>query len=158
LELEGRLQKTVHHSYVIRRVDLREYLQSLRVRRLLEPEAAALSAGHVAETALAAARRNLLELTRVQPYSVLRHWQSDDEVHGLFIDHCSNEVLADQIRSLRVTTNLFEIERLSERLGPDTHQHEEIIRALEEADADKAREAVSAHLKSLHEFALHTVL
>lgn len=158
LELEGRLQKTVHHSYVIRRVDLREYLQSLRVRQLLEPEAAALSAGHIPETALASARRNLMELTQAQPYSVLRHWESDDEVHGLFIEYCSNDVLADQIRSLRVTTNLFEIERLSERLGPDSRQHEQIIDALEEADQDKARNMVRGHLQSLHEFAVRSVL
>ena len=40
LEGEGLLQKSVGRSYIVRRFDLREYLQSLKVRELLESEAA----------------------------------------------------------------------------------------------------------------------
>ena len=158
LELEGRLEKSVHHSYVIRRVDLREYLHSLRVRQLLEPEAAALSVGRIPPGALPAVRRNLVSVKQTEPYSMPLHWQSDDEVHGLFIDNCGNDTMADLIRSLRVTTNLFEIERLSERLAPDSRQHEQIIRALEKADRDGARKAVRDHLQSLHDFAVQTMV
>ncbi|WP_159458517.1 GntR family transcriptional regulator [Roseisalinus antarcticus] len=157
LEIEGRLQKTVNHSYVVRRVELKEYLQSLRVRQFLEPEAAALSAGRIPADHLAAAHANLLAVKETEPYSMPLHWKSDDEVHDLFIENCGNDTMADILRSLRVTTNLFEIERLSERLIPDSQQHERILETLEQADAGAAREAVADHIQSLFEFAVRTV-
>ena len=40
LEGEGLLQKSGGKSYIVRRVELREYLQSLKVREILESEAA----------------------------------------------------------------------------------------------------------------------
>lgn len=157
LELEGRLRKTVNHSYVVRHVELKEYLQSLRVRQVLEAEAAALSAARVPVEKLAVARANLHDIQKRTPYSMPLHWASDDEIHNLFIDSCGNETMAEILRSLRVTTNLFEIERLSERLIPDTQQHEQILDALEASDDDAARRAVREHIESLIQFAIHTV-
>ena len=43
-------------SFVVRRVDLGEYLKSLKVRSVLEPEAAALAVGRVPGVQLAAVR------------------------------------------------------------------------------------------------------
>lgn len=157
LEIEGRLRKAVNHSYVVRRVELKEYLQSLRVRQLLEAEAAALSAGRVPAEKLATARKNLSAVQSTQPYSMPLHWASDDEIHNLFIDNCGNETMADILRSLRVTTNLFEIERLSERLIPDSQQHERILDTLEAHDPDAAQEALRDHLESLFQFAVRTI-
>lgn len=157
LELEGLLRKSGRQSYVVRKVDLREYLQSLRVRELLEAEAAALSAGRIPAEAIAEARRNLEAVRVKRPYDKLAHWRSDDEVHGLFISHCGNETMAEILRALRVTTKLFEIERLSERLDPDSRQHEDILDALARADAEGARTAVAAHIRSLFAFAIETV-
>ncbi len=157
LELEGLLLKSGRQSYTVRKVDLREYLQSLRVRELLEAEAAALSAGRIPPEAIATARRNLEAVRERRPYDKHAHWRSDAEVHDLFIDHCGNDTMADMLRSLRVTTKLFEIERLSERLDPDSHQHERILDALSAQDGDAAREAVAAHIRSLFDYAIQTV-
>jgi DNA-binding GntR family transcriptional regulator len=93
----------------------------------------------------------------MRPYDKHAHWRSDDEVHNLFIDHCGNEIMADTVRALRVTTKLFEIERLSERLDPDSRQHERILDALAAEDPEAARDAVAAHIRSLFEFAIQTV-
>jgi DNA-binding GntR family transcriptional regulator len=41
------------------------------------------------------------------------HWRSDDNPHELFARHSGNDVLMKVIRSLRVTTRLFEIARLN---------------------------------------------
>ena len=148
----------MNHSYAVRRVELKEYLQSLRVRQLLEAEAAALSAGRIPEDVIATVRKNALRAQNTQPHSMLLHWQSDDEVHNLFIDNCGNDAMANILRSLRVTTNLFEIERLSERLIPDSQQHERILAALLAGDKDEAREAVADHIRSLFDFAVQAVV
>jgi DNA-binding GntR family transcriptional regulator len=157
LESEGLLQKLESRSYIVRRVDLKEYLQSLKVREILEGEAAALAVGRIDTADIARARANLRRVQALEPYDMLAHWKSDDEVHDLFISACGNQVICDVLRSLRVTTKLFEIERLSERLEPDSHQHEAILDALTERDPDAARDAVINHMRSLFDFAIRVL-
>lgn len=157
LEIEGMLLKTVNRSYVVRRVELKEYLQSLKVRELLEAEAAALSVDRVTTEAIAAARRNVHAVHMQRPYDMSAHWGSDDEVHDLFILNCGNDIMTEMLHTLRVTTKLFEIERLAERLDPDSKQHELILDALEARDAKAARRAVAAHIRSLFQFAVKAV-
>lgn len=154
LEIEGLLKKDVNKSYIVRKVELKEYLQSLRVRELLEGEAAALSVDRVATEAIETARANLHIVQDQKPYDVISHWRSDDEVHGLFILNCGNATMTGMLQSLRVTTNLFEIEKLAERLKPDTKQHERILDSLKARDAKAARHAVTDHIRSLFQFAV----
>jgi len=52
LEGEGLLQKSGSRHYFVRRVELQEYLHSLKVREILEAEAAFTGANNVSETAL----------------------------------------------------------------------------------------------------------
>lgn len=157
LESEGQLRKLESRSYVVRQVELREYLHSLKAREILEAEAAELSLGRIDPADIRRARTTLYEVRDLVPYDMLAHWRSDDQVHNLYIDACGNPVIHDILRSLRITTKLFEIERLSERLKPDSRQHETILDALENADATAARKAVQAHLRSLAEFAIEVL-
>ncbi|WMS42917.1 GntR family transcriptional regulator [Acuticoccus sp. MNP-M23] len=157
LEAEGLLRKVANRSHIVRQVELKEYLQSLRVRETLEAEAAALAAGSVPEASIAHARQALESVRASRPYDMLAHWRSDDEVHRLFIDHCGNEVMTRIILSLRVTTQLFEIDRLVDRLEPDSREHELILDALEAGDAKATRRAVAAHIRSLFRFAVSAV-
>jgi DNA-binding GntR family transcriptional regulator len=154
LESEGLLRKLESRSYVVRKVELKEYLQSLKVREVLEAEAAELAIGRIDPDAIHCARNNLRAVQNRVPYDMLVHWQSDHEIHDLYISTCGNTVIRDILHSLRVTTKLFEIERLSERLTPDSRQHEQILDALEAGNAEAAREAVVYHLRSLAEFAI----
>lgn len=157
LESEGLLQKLETRSYVVRRVELREYLQSLRTREILEPEAAELAIGRISPDKITEVRATLHEVQKRVPYDMLAHWRSDDQVHNLYILACGNQVIQDILRSLRTTTKLFEIERLSERLKPDNSQHEEILGALERADVPETRAAIERHLRSLAEFAINVL-
>ena len=154
LEGEGLLQKSGGKSYMVRRVDLREYLQSLKVRELLESEAAFSATEFVPSDKINSVWENLKFTEKLRPYSILAHWQSDAEVHELFISACPNTVLRNVIRDLRVTTKLFEIANLSERLEPDSRQHEAILDALYKKQPDAAKRAVQTHINSLYQFAL----
>ncbi len=149
LEGEGLLLKTANRSHFVRQVDLKEYLQSLRVRETLESEAAALAAESVPEDEVVEVRREVERVRDTSPYDVVAHWRSDDEVHGLFIRRCGNDVMMRILFSLRVTTQLFEIDRLANRLATDSREHEQILDALEARDAKAARRAVTNHIRSL---------
>jgi DNA-binding GntR family transcriptional regulator len=157
LEGEGLIVKNATRSFVVRQVDLSEYLQSLRVRELLETEAAALAAHRIDSAEVQKVRREIEELAAATTYHTEAHWRSDDNLHELLATSSGNRVMAQTIRSLRVTTRLFEIARLSDRLGPDTEEHLEILAAIEVADARRARRAVQTHLRSLSRHALQSV-
>lgn len=157
LESQGVLVKSANRSFQVRKVELSEYLQSLKVRELLEAEAAALCVDRIDPAEIAAARETLKAVKNQQPYDMLAHWRSDDEVHGLVIENCGNRVMADMLLSLRASTKMFEIDRLAERLEPDTRQHESILDALEARDARLARKAMAGHIRSLRQFAIDTV-
>jgi DNA-binding GntR family transcriptional regulator len=157
IEIEGLILKTSNRSYVVRKVELKEYLQSLKVRELVEAEAAFLSAKLIPVEKINIVRKRLHEVQKQTPYDMLSHWSSDDEVHNLFIQKCGNEIMISLIQSLRVTTKLFEIERLFERLDPDSYQHEAILDALQAADPGASRRAVASHIRSLFKFAIKTV-
>jgi DNA-binding GntR family transcriptional regulator len=157
LEGEGMVLKGTNRSYVVRKVDLGEYLQSLKVRLILEPEAAVLALGRVPKQRLDVVRGEIEELLDAAAYRMDAHWNSDDNLHNLFLDHCANEVMARILRSMRATTRLFEIEWLQDRLVPDSTEHLAIIKALEAGDGKATRKAVAAHIDSLIAFALATV-
>jgi DNA-binding GntR family transcriptional regulator len=156
LEGEGLVVKGAGRSFVVRRVDLGEYLQSLKARELIEAEVAALAVGRIGHERLEAVRAEIIAL-RTALYDKDAHWRSDDNLHGMFIDTCGNEVLGRIVRELRVTTRLFEIERLKDRLEPDSAEHLAILEAFEAEDGRLARRTVQAHARSLARFALDTV-
>jgi len=158
LEGEGLVIKNGSRSYMVRGVDLAEYLQSLKVREILEPEAAALAIGRIDPGAIAAVRAEIAALgDAAAPYDREAHWRVDARLHELFIDACGNPVLTQMIRGLRATTHLFEIARLRDRLQPDNLEHIAILDALDAGDAKAARRAAQQHLRSLHAFALTVV-
>lgn len=157
LEGEGLVQKVANRSFIVRHVELKEYLQSLKVREVIEAEAAALAVGRIDPALLAEVRAETLAITRIVPYDTHAHWASDDRVHSLFIEACGNEVMADIVNALRATTRLFEIARLADRLAPDSREHIAILDALDAGDAKAARRAVAAHIRSLFRFAVETI-
>lgn len=157
LEGEGLVRKGGSRSFVVRHVDLAEYLQSLKVREILEAEAATLAIGHIPGDTLRRVRREIEILRAATSYHTVDHWVSDDNLHRLFADHCGNDVLRHLIDELRVTTRMFEIARLSDRIEPDSVEHLQILDAIEKEDAKAARKAVQQHLRSLVRFALETV-
>lgn len=154
LEGEGLVRKIANRSYIIRHVDLGEYLHSLKVREVLESEAAALAVGAIPAEAIAAVRQEIKALLKATKYSMSAHWQADDNLHGLAIDHCGNPVMAEMILSLRVTMRLYEIAKLQDRLVPDQTEHLAILDALECGNRRGVRAAVEQHCRSLREFAL----
>ncbi|MEM1289268.1 MAG: GntR family transcriptional regulator [Pseudomonadota bacterium] len=153
LEGEGLVVKVANRSFVVRRVDLQEYLESLKVREILEPEAAVLAMGRIEPATFRAVRTELRQLSSATKYHTDAHWISDDNLHTMYTDVCGNAVLAETITALRITTRLFEIERLADRVGPDSSEHLDILAALEANDKSAARRAVRAHIRSLMRFA-----
>lgn len=154
LEGEGLVAKASNRSFVVRQVDLIEYLQSLKVLEFLEPEAATLSIGRVHHGALRSVRAEIESARaerKVPPDTVLH---IDEAVHGLYTDHCGNSALRQTIRSLRIATRLFGEMRWNGRREKSFGDHLAIVDALEAEDVKRARRAVQQHIRTLHRHGL----
>lgn len=155
LEGVGMLEKDSGRSYRVRRVYMEEYLQSLKVRALLEPQAAADAIGRIPAQDLADVRAALDTLQPGVTSERKSHWDFDDQMHRLYTRNCGNQVLYAIIERLRVTTRLFEIADLGARFEADMIEHRAILDALDAGSAADARKAVRTHLRSLMDFSLH---
>lgn len=157
LEGEGMVQKSSGRSYLVRKVEFPEYLQSFKVRLLLEPEAAAVAALRAPEARVQAVRDEIEALRSVPDEHTEAHWRSDDNLHRLIGAHCGNAVLFDMIETLRVTTRLYEIQDVRQQVSKDMEQHAAIIAAVAAGDGPAARRAMQAHIKSLIAHSLRQV-
>jgi DNA-binding GntR family transcriptional regulator len=123
LEGEGLVVESANRSFVVRHVDLAEYLQSLKARELLEAEAASLAVGRIPPGLIRAARREIEQLMAATSYHTDHHWNSDDTVHGLYVDACCNAVMGQMIHLLgwrRVSSRSPVFPIAWERIRPNT--------------------------------------
>ncbi len=157
LEGEGLIQKNSGRSYMIRVVNFQEYMQSLKMRRIIEPEAAANAIGRIPLPEIADVRREIQGLHTGNGEHTEAHWDSDDRLHRLFGRHCGNSVMFEIIEKLRVTTRLFEITEIRQKVKSDFAEHIAILDALSAEDPEAARQAVSRHITSLISYSLQQV-
>jgi DNA-binding GntR family transcriptional regulator len=157
LEGEGMVVKASGRSFIVRKVELQEYLQALKVRLLLEPEAAALAAARAPTDRVEAVRAEIEALRAGPEEHTAAHWVSDDNLHGLVGAFCGNQVLRATIDELRITTRLYEIEDVRQHVAKDLDQHAAIAAAIATSDAQAARKAMQTHLRSLVSYSLSHV-
>jgi len=152
LEGEGLVTKGDGRNYVVRSVDIREYVQSLRLRLLVEPDATFHAAQAIPTARLAEIRAEIVALRDHAAYHTAAHWFSDDRLHNTILEFCGNDVTARVLRNLRAATRLFEVARLQDRLLPDCSEHLAILDALEARAPEAASDAMARHLQSLIDF------
>jgi DNA-binding GntR family transcriptional regulator len=148
LAAEGLLVKEGTRSFTVRRVSASEFFQSMRVRELLEGEAAVLAMPHVTPDMLAAVRHTV---ETVDLHSVDLHpfWEADDQFHELFSRNCGNEVMARFIRELRVTSRIFEASSPFGRAARDREEHLAVLDACAGGDPKALRRAMVRHIRNL---------
>ncbi len=156
LEGEGLLVKQANRSFAVRLVGAAEFFQSLKVRQYLETKAVVLAIGKVTAKDINALRRRIKRLAKVTAHNP-EHWILDNDLHDWLADSSGNAVLAQIIRRLRRTTQLFEIGRPFDRAPADAEEHLAILQAVEEGDAKAAEAAVLDHLRTIEADVLRIV-
>ncbi|MBO0662574.1 GntR family transcriptional regulator [Jiella sp. MQZ9-1] len=149
LQNTGLIQKEMNQPFRVRLVSNREYFQSMRLRELLEGEAIAAAVQVIDAAALATVETAMLALRDDPNVPAEIHWAADEKLHDMIADASGNEVMAQVIASLRVTTRLYELSGLPSRFRPDTEEHIAIIDAIRSGDPTTARSAMQTHIRSL---------
>lgn len=127
-------------------------LETMAVRRLLEPEAAALAAGNMSEAGRGAIKA-IVEQMRAETKKNIWSGASDSALHMTIASECGNLVLQSMIERLwNIRTEgldqLFHqhLAELAEVRNHIMDDHERIVAAILKADGEGARRAMSDHL------------
>jgi DNA-binding GntR family transcriptional regulator len=148
LEGEGLLERS-GRALVVRRVSIKEFLDMLHVRRLIEPEAAFLAAGKMDTALLADLKQKVLAAPENQTSADL--FALDESIHLNIANSLRNDCLADLVRNLRRRTRLFELTEFPGKNRSDRTEHLKLIEALIANNAEAARNAMLEHLDILRE-------
>jgi len=148
LEGEGLLTRS-GRVLMVRSVTVKEYLEALALRRMLESEAVALACGAISVEVLTDLKARVLALRDPSSISAEDHWQLDDDIH-LTIAHASgNELMASVIADLRLKTRLFNLKKVPNRFEPGREEHLTILDSLLEQRPEDARAAMVRHLENV---------
>jgi len=156
LEGQGLLARNAKGVLTVRIVTLSDYLNSVAMRMLVEPSAAAQACkGITAETVadLAAMLREIELDPDPDPEFV---WNFDDALHQGIADASGNPFMADTILQMRRYTTIFERQRKLAQRKPGLADHQGIVKALMDRDADAARVAMTLHLERVRQNVLST--
>ena len=137
-------------------------LEVMAVRRLLEPEAAALASQHISPEGTARLRETLKTM---RAETVHDKWssESDQVMHMTLADACQNTVLRETIEALwnarsdevdrRFHQHLADLRQVRDHILAD---HEAIVASVVSGNADGARKAMAQHLEFVANAMLET--
>ena len=149
LETEGLVDRQHGRLLSVREIPVRDIVEILHLRRVLESETTRLAAARLDMETLEHLRRLLLEFQQEADPDSQRHWLVDDEFHNTIAAASGNRMLLQLLQDLRLKTRIFNTRQLPKRRAPGTLEHLAILEALIERDEAKARNAMERHLENV---------
>jgi DNA-binding GntR family transcriptional regulator len=148
LEGEGFIQRR-NGVLEVKRIMLEEFIDLLKIRRLIEVEAAGSAAGVIDPGKISGLRAKLAALLAAgNPENRLRI-EFDLELHRTICDNCGNRSLAELIEQLRRKSMLFAAPPPPEDFRQALAEHARLLDALAAGDAARARDAMADHLDNV---------
>ncbi|MEH0833002.1 GntR family transcriptional regulator [Pectobacterium cacticida] len=131
---------------IVKEPTLREYLEILQLRILLEGEAAFAAATRM-PTAQAQSVINALNAHRqARDFSAAENHRIDNLVHQTIAAHGGNAMLERMIFDLRIKARTFDQNGTVARFEPGCQEHIALMERIHAGDAPGAREAMVFHL------------
>lgn len=149
---EGFATRTSGGTPAVNSVSLKDIMEILHVRSLLECEAAR-------KAALSGKKADEMQALRVQVEGFLTgprpdpdtHYALDERLHLTIADMAGSQLLGQLIESLKIKTRMYDQGSIPERFEPGCHEHIAIIDAILGGDANQAADAMKLHLKKVRE-------
>lgn len=156
LEGQGLLVRNSKGVLTVRVITLQDYLNSLAMRLLVEPSAAALASASMDVSQINSLQAMLDRLDADADPDPSLVWQFDDALHNGIGTASGNPFMADTIIQMRRYTTIFERQRRLAQRKPGISDHHAILAALRARDADAARDIMGLHLERVREGVLST--
>nr|WP_272212497.1 GntR family transcriptional regulator [Marinicella sp. W31]MDC2878411.1 GntR family transcriptional regulator [Marinicella sp. W31] len=135
----------------VRVVTLKEYLDSLSMRMLLEPTAAYHACSNIDPVSLAALSEELDAIDHAPDPDPEAVWHFDDGLHLTIARQCGNGFMENTIADMRRYTTIFERQAKAARSKPGVAEHRAIIDALVAGDQESARQTMIRHLEMVRD-------
>jgi DNA-binding GntR family transcriptional regulator len=148
LEGEGFIERR-NGVLEVKRIMLEEFVDLLKIRRLLEGEAAGAAAGMVGPDKIAILRGKLAALLATEKPDNRQRIEFDLELHRVICDHCGNRGMAELIEQLRRKSMLFARPPAPQDFRQAMREHARLLDALAACDASQAREAMAEHIDNV---------
>ncbi|MDA7568207.1 GntR family transcriptional regulator [Emcibacteraceae bacterium] len=149
LEAEGFLERS-GGRVVVREVRLKEFVEILHVRKLLECDAVIEAAKNADVKELQKIRRTIEKLMEKRSVTAIELREVDDKFHNFIAKSSNNALINELIDDLRRRTAMFDHERLPNRKQPGSKEHLDIIDALEKGDGALASARMARHINNVH--------
>jgi DNA-binding GntR family transcriptional regulator len=146
---EGLVEPVRNKGFRVRELSAAELDEILQVRLMLEPAAAAQAAGKASPQEIKKLRAladAIVDAAKAQ--DLIGYVNSDREFHRFLLELTRNETLTRTVLTLRDQSRLLGLRHLATQglLADTTHEHHDMIDAIETGDAQRASAIVSAHL------------
>ena len=157
LEGEGLLVRLTDRLLAVRVITLQDYLHTLDVRAMVEPQAAALAARHLRPDDATRLQTQLAALeASAEPADAL-HWAFDADLHETIAELSGNPFLAKTVREMRRYTTIFERQTVPPRSKPGLADHQRIVDALASGKPERARDAMADHIRNVRKRTLDSL-
>jgi DNA-binding GntR family transcriptional regulator len=127
-------------------VSVREIIDILHIRRLIEGDAARMAATRMATGQIEAIRVAIIGMENGGLVTDDAHWANDDLLHLGIADASGNRELSRLIGELRQKTRMFGLTRLPERFDRGKDEHLAILDAIAARDCNAAEDLMRLHL------------
>ncbi|MEJ4043621.1 GntR family transcriptional regulator [Erwinia sp. SLM-02] len=144
---ENLLERRGARSYTVRSVDIKEYLDTMALRELLEVEAVGKALDKIGTPTLDALIAELHELMKSDEEHLF--WRYDEKLHNTIAEASGNVVLAGVLKGLRVNVRLFRLHSPLHRQSENHTEHLDLLTAMREGDREKSLASIRNHISKL---------
>lgn len=146
LAVEGLVTTTPQHGARVAALDATELRSLYEVRLILEPIAVSRSVAQAGDERLA----QIAETYRAMAAADIDdgYWDLHNRFHALMRADCDSSWLLRFVEMLRNNSERYRRFRAGTRLEQSRGEHEQLYRAAQERDADRAAELTRTHLES----------
>lgn len=145
---ENLLERRGARSYAVRSVDIKEYLDTMALREILEAEAVNKALGKISANTLSGLIDELNQLIENDQEEHL-YWRFDEKLHDAIADASGNLVLAQVLKGLRVNVRLFRLHSPLHRQRENHVEHLDLLNAMLEGNRQKSLESIRNHITNL---------
>lgn len=151
LEGQGLLIRNSKGVLSVRVVTLEDYLNSLGIRILIEPAAAALASGELSREELAELEAALQKIEVDPDPDPDFVWDFDDMLHNTIAVRSGNPFMVRTVTEMRRYTTIFERQMSIRRAKPGVADHRAILDALSGGAREGTRQAMALHLEHVRQ-------
>ena len=154
LAQEGLVQIIPGRAVTVAAPSIKEVMDAIHVRYLLEPEVVRLAAKSITDEQIEILNEAVTELERAVAVDDRTTWSTiDNKFHVTLSNACSNQLLGElslQIRN-RISYLSIDVEDDTTRLASSTAEHRTILDKLAIGDADGAKSVMEQHIRTLRD-------